>query len=793
MLHTRPGLAVAAVATLAIGVGSIAAIFTIVNGVVFRALPFPRPDRLVFIGPLKRDTPGRPPTVSLEELRDWQRESRTLASAAGWRDWGMTRRFEGRSEPAYAIVVTPELFHVLPVQPVIGRLFDAADDREGSNRVVLLTDNYWRDRFDADPRVLGRTLTLERGPVADYEIVGVLPPAFTAVPSFEDVQIVALSSIDPDAGTGRERRNRQVFARLRDGVTLADARAEMIVLAGRLAQDHPDTNAGWTVTASRLVDHEVGPMADLLRSFFAAVGFVFLITCANIAALELARALGRRREFSIRQALGDNRLGLVRSLIVEGLVVSTLAGVLGLFLSIWLTDLVLAQGPALPRAGNVRLDVFVVGFALATAVAGGLLVAIPSAVIATRLDLARALKEESGQIANAPGVRVRMGFVAVQVALALVLVGGALVSGQSLLRQLTLRPGFEPRGLAAASVSPPLEKYARREQVTSLYARLIEEALAVPGVERATAVSATPLSGEGAESIDFTVLDAHRGESPWYSANYFNAASAHFSTLQVPMRRGRDFAATDTSSSPQVAIVNEAFVATFLNGVDPIGARIHLARSNDVVTIVGVAGNVLRDLQPGSTPAAEIYWPYAQRPRWATTLVIRAGNPGAALASVIDRIRRFDADVRVGAPRLMIDRVTRSSRAPRFTLILFGLVAGVAVLLSAIGVYGLVSYTFAHRTREIGIRVSLGASPRQILGQVAWSGLAAVLVGAAAGGIGLLALARPLASALPQLGPVEPLIVMAAALIVLIVGCAASYLPARRAAALDPIHAMRAS
>jgi ABC-type antimicrobial peptide transport system permease subunit len=278
-----------------------------------------------------------------------------------------------------------------------------------------------------------------------------------------------------------------------------------------------------------------------------------------------------------------------------------------------------------------------------------------------------------------------------------------------------------------------------------------------------------------------------------YTVNYFNAASAHFSTLQVPMRRGRDFAATDTSSSPQVAIVNEAFLSKFLNGVEPIGTRIHLVRTKDVVTIVGVAGNVLRDLQPGSRPAAEIYWPYAQRPRWTTTLVVRAESPGVAIASVIDRIRRLDGDVRVGAPRLMIDRVTRSSRAPRFALILFGLVAGAAVLLSAIGVYGLVSYTLAHRTREIGIRVSLGASPRQILGQVAWSGLAAVLVGAAAGGFGLLALARPLASALPQLGPVEPLIVMAAALIVLIVGCAASYLPARRAAALDPIHAMRVS
>jgi putative ABC transport system permease protein len=259
----------------------------------------------------------------------------------------------------------------------------------------------------------------------------------------------------------------------------------------------------------------------------------------------------------------------------------------------------------------------------------------------------------------------------------------------------------------------------------------------------------------------------------------------------VPIRRGRDFTPSDTPSSLQVAIVNEAFASKFLAGREPIGTRIRLARTEDIVTIVGVAGNVLRDLHPGSVPAPEIYWPYAQRPRWVTTLIIRARDPGSAMATVRDRVRRLDGDLRVGAARLMVDRVARSARAPRFALILFGLFATVAVLLSAIGVYGLVSYSVAQRTREIGIRVSLGASPRQILGQVAWSGVAAVLIGATGGGVVLFAFARPLDSTLPQFGTVEPLTIIVAALIMLTVGCAAAYLPARRAASIDPVDAMR--
>ena len=791
-LRGSPGFTLSAVATLAIGIGSTAAMFAIVHGVLFRPLPFPGADRLVSIAAISRDAPGRPPTVSIEELRDWQRGSRTMASFFGWRDWGLARHVDGRTEPAFGVIVTPEVFDVLPVRPVQGRLFTARDDRAGSNRVVLLTYEYWRERFSADPAVLGRTLTLERGPLADYTIIGVLPAEFTAIPSFEDVKVVALSSIDPDAATGRDSRNRQVFARLRDGVTLAAAKSEMTVLAARLAAAHPETNSGVTVLVTRLVDHEVGPQADSLRSFFAAVGFVFVIACANIAALQLARALTRRREFSIRQALGDSRLGLTRSLIAESVLVALVAGVAGLFVAKWLVHLVLAAGPAIPRASGVEFDATVFVFAVAVSLVSGCLLGIPATLLATRLDLARALKEESGQVANAPAVRARMAFVAAQVALALILAGGAVMAAESLVAQLSLHPGFDPRGVASVSVVPPQQKYATGDQVSALYARLLEQARAVPGVEAASAVSATPLSGEGAEPIDFRIVEAASAEhASLFTANYFNAAPEHFKTLRAPLLRGRDFDASDTTSATPVAIVNETFVHKYLGSAEPIGTRVRLARTGEVTTIVGVAGDVLRDLRPGAAPAAEIYWPYTQRPRWVTMLVVRANDPAAAMSAVLQRVHGIDADIRVGTPRLMTDRVARSFRGPRFMLMLFGLFAGVAVLLSGIGVYGLVSYTFAQRTREIGIRVSLGASPAHILALIARNGFAAVLAGSVAGCVGLLALSRPLAAALPQLGSVRPLSMAAAWLLLVAIGCAACYLPARRAAGLDPVRAIR--
>jgi putative ABC transport system permease protein len=371
------------------------------------------------------------------------------------------------------------------------------------------------------------------------------------------------------------------------------------------------------------------------------------------------------------------------------------------------------------------------------------------------------------------------------------LAGGAVMAAETLVRQLALKPGFDTGGVAYTFISMPQQKYPTSTATAALFARLVDEARQVPGVESAAATSAPPLAGGGDGAVDFRVIGATGAESVGVSsADYFNITPGLFAMLRQPLLRGRDVNASDTQTSTPVAIVNETFARQFLPA-DAIGARVRLTRSGSVLTIVGVAGDVLRELRPGAKPTAEIYWPYTQRSRGATTLVIRAANPASAMAAVADRIHALDGDIRVGTPRFMSDRVARSFRGPRFMLLLFGLFAAVALLLSGIGVYGLVSYTFAQRTREIGIRVSLGASPSQVLGLIARNGFAAVLAGTAAGCLGLLALSRPLAAALPELGPIRAVPLAVASVLLVAVGCAACYLPARRAARLDPVRAIR--
>jgi putative ABC transport system permease protein len=778
---------------MAIGIGATAGIFSIFETVLLRPLPFEAADRLVAVGSVRLEEPGELRTVSLEELRDWQRQSESVATFSAWRDWGMSRHVGGEREGVFAAIVTPELFQVLPVRPVLGRLFEPADDRPGLNNVVLLSHDYWHERFGGDPGVIGKTLVLERGPVADYTVIGVLPPEINELTSFEAVRLFALSSIDPDANAGRDTRNRRVFARLSPDVSIEDARSEMVVIAERLARQYPDTNDGWSAAVTPLVDDQVGPIGGTLRAFLGAVGFVLLIACANVAALQLARGLARRREYSIRTALGGTRLTIVRALVVESALLSVAGGAAGLVAARWLVDLVLAAGPVIPRAGGLRFDFAVFAFALAVCAAAAVILALPASLLSTRLDLVRTLKEESGQVVNAPALRARMAFVAVQVALAVMLLSGAVVAGRTLVRHLTVHPGFNPAGLAVVQVFSPLDKYKKGGQVSALYDRLLGEIRAIPGVRSASAVSAAPLSGEGAEPFEFTIEGSPQSAGNHLTANQFNVAPAYFRTIRTPLLGGRDFTATDTESSSPVAIVNETFVKRFMGSGDPLGARVRLTHSNEIVSVIGVAGDLLHNLRPRAVAEPEVYFPYSQRPRWAAFMVVRADDAGAAMGVVRHRIRQMDADMRIGTPLLVSERIARSARGPRFVLMLFGLFAGVAVLLSAIGVYGLVSYAFAQRVREIGVRISLGATPRDIFRLVVTSGFAAVFTGSVIGLLGTVAAARLLGSALPQLEPMRLWAAVVACALLVSIGGVACYIPARRALRIDPVDALRSA
>ena len=788
-LRANPAFTFAAATTIAVAVGATAAMFSIVRPVLLEPLPFVNPDRLVSMETFRFDSPDRTRGASLQELGDWRERSHTIAAFAGWRDWGMSRYDGAPGESVYGVIVTPDIFTVLPVQPQLGRLFNDVDDAQGRNTIVLLSHAYWLSRFGGDEHVVGRTMVLERGPRATYTVVGVLPPVFSELPSFAAAQVFALSSIDPDAGRNRNLRNRRVFARLTDGVSIEQARQDMQRVGRQLASQYPDSNGQWNVAVRPLIEEEVGSIGGALRALFAAVGFVLLIACTNVAVLQLARALSRRHEFAIRQAVGGDRVDLARALVAEGLLIAIVGGACGLAVDMWLVDAILAAGPAIPRADRVRVDSSLLAFTALICLMAGVVVALPASILTTRSDLSRGLREDNGRLPNARAQRWRMTFVGVQLALALILITGATLSVQTFAAVVTIRPGFDPNNLAMVSVVVPVEKKGR--EVAALYARAIDAIRTLPHVQATTAASAGPLFG-GIETIDIRV-EGHSTSEPKESARYFNIEPEFFKTMGTVLLAGRDFTAEDRANSPAVAIVNDAFARRMLKRQDPIGARVLLGRDGDIVNIVGVVSDIVEDPRTRTAAGPEIFFPYAQQTRWATYIVVRSDNLAVVLPLLADRIRAIDSSLRVGSPIVVADLMARAARAPRFTMLLFGGFAAIALLLSATGVYGLVNYSTAQRTREIGLRLSLGAGRRDILALLARGAILAIVGGSAAGIAGTVALNRVMASAIPLMEPLGTASLLSSWGVLVSVGVVACYLPARRALRIDPATALRSS
>jgi putative ABC transport system permease protein len=790
-LRSNPAFTAAAFVTMTIAIGATTAVFSVFDAVLLRPLPIASADQIVAIGVTARDAPAVMRSASLEEIDDWRSQSKTMTAVGAWRDWGLIRYDGAERERVFGIVATPALFEVFPVRPVLGRLLTDDDERPGAGTVALLGHAYWRQRFGSDAAVVGRTMVLERGARATFTIVGVLPPDFTDIPSFARVQVVLPSAIDPDARHGRALRNRLVYARLAAGATAADARAEMDVVAARLADRYPATNAERSIRVETAIEYEAGTMGQTLRAFFASVGLVLLIAAANVAGLQLARALARRREFAIRRAVGGSRIALMRALVSETAILSILAGVAGLVLSRWLVDLALTLGPAIPRAAAVPVDARLIGFTAAVCAASSLLLAVPAALLSTRIEPAQALKEQATQ-AGGGALRARTLFVGAQAALALMIFAGAGAATGALMRTLAMQPGFDPEGLGWISLTPPMSRYPKGADIAALYDRLVREARAVPGVVGASAVSATPLSGAGAEPSEFTI-DGQPAPGPARpSANTFNVAPGYFKTLGVALTRGRDFGAADVRGAEQVAIVNAAFVRRFLGTADPLAVTLHVGSDPEPVHIVGVAGDLLQIVGPRAAAQPEIYVPYTQRPRWATYLVVRAAGPSPrAFDAIRARIAAVDPEITAGVTVSMTARLQRSARGPKFVTLVSATFAGIALLLCITGIAGLVLYTTAQRRREIAVRVSLGATRRDIVRVVGGAAFRALIFGSLVGLAGSLVVSRAVGAILPDVDPMGPLGAAGSALVFVAAGALACYVPARRAAGADPVEVMR--
>jgi len=794
-LACRPGFTLVAVLTLALGIGAATTMFSVVYGVLLRPLPFRDPGRLVQLwesNPLKGWTQA---TIAPANLKDWIERNHSFESFMyyfGADDKGATTDSftlsDGEQpERLRGLLVSPGFFDVLGVAPRLGRGFAAAENTVGHHRVIVLSDTLWKRRFGADPDIVGKEVQLDGGA---YTIVGVAGDGFE-FPSPE-VDFWTPLAFDPAIFWTRRRPHfLRAVARLRPGVTLAQASADLSAIASDLEREYPDTNLQMGTGLSRLRDWMVGDVRRPLLLLLAAVGGLLLIACANVAGLLLARGATRMRELAVRAALGAGRTRLVRQLLTESVFLAALGGAAGTVLAMGGLAMVRRLAPAdLPRLNEIQLDGPVLGVAIvvtcATVLFFGLVPAWRSARV--RPD---ALKEDSRGTTTAKQASRRV-FVIAEVALSVVLLVCAGLFMRSFSDLVRVHPGFDAAKTLTFALSLPGARYDTDAKVAAFFKTLVERLEGVPGVQAAGATSRKPLTGFR-WTDDFTIEG--RSDVWGRELRHKEATPGYFAAMGIPVLRGRALAWSDDASAPPVAVVNEAVARQFFPGENPVGRRISYTQPGEPpswVTIVGVAGNEQQDSM-AVAPRPEVFDPLMQNPTSEMTLVLRsaAGEPTALVSAARKAVATVDPGLAVYDIETMNEVVQGSLSGDRFLTILVGMFAALAMSLASVGLYGLVSFSVAARTREIGVRMALGARRASVLGLVFLDGLQLVLVGLAVGVAVAAVMTRWLASLLFQVSPTDPVTYTSVAVLFLAVTVVALAVPARRASRVDPIVALR--
>jgi predicted permease len=783
-LRRSPGFTAVAVLTLALGIGATSAIFSVVSGVLLRPLPYGQPDRIVVA--MHR---GRFP-VAPANYFDWRAQSRAYEATAAAQAWGPQREAtltgRGRPEALRALRVTADLLAVLGVRPLLGRGFAPGDDQPGAAPVVVLSHRLWLRRFAGDRGVVGQTLVLDG---TAHTVVGVMPPGFV-FPLFWLKNAELWAPLDLAArAQDRNGESLRLFARLRPGVTRAEAQAETDGIWRGLAARFPrDTRAD--VVIGPLHDKVVGNVQRPLLVLLAGVGFVLLIGCANVANLLLSRSAARQREIAIRASLGAGRARLVRQLLTESALLALLGGALGVGLCAWgVQALVALAPPDLPRLDAVAVDGPVLAFALAVSLLTGVAFGLAPALRLTTPDLQRSLRA-GGRAATdgAGGQRTRGLLVIAEVALALVLLIGGGLMIRSFQRLLAIDPGFRPQGVVAFDVPG---RWAPEQRLPS-YQRLMARVRALPGVQAAGAINHLPLAGD-IWGRGYVIPGAPLPlPDRQMTAIYRIVAPGYLATMGMTLVRGRDVGEQDGPGAPGVAIVNEAFARATWPGQDPLGKRISVQDGGpDPREIVGVVRDVRqRDWSAATQP--EMYLAYLQNPSSTLTLVVRAAGAAEAVVPAVGReIAALDSQLPPARVRVMDDVVADAVGQPRFHLLLLNLFAALALVLAAVGVYGVMAYAVSRRTQEIGVRLALGAPARRVLALVVGQGLRLAAAGVVLGLVAAAATTRLMRALLYEVSPTDPLTFAALALGLLAVSALASYLPARRATRIDPMTALR--
>ncbi len=790
MLLKRPGFTTIAVLTLALGIGANTAIFSVVNGLLLRPLPFDEAERLVRVYVTAPARSIRTNPASYLNFGDWRAQNSVFAAMAAYS--GASATFTGGAAPEQieGVVASGDLFAVLNARPAAGRVFTSADEQQGHKNIVVISHGLWQRSFGGDPKIVGRQVTLD---AIGYTVIGVMPRGFRF--PLEQSKTDYWISLDPQSELNQERGMNylSVAARLKSGVSLEQAQAEMTTIASRLAQEYRDKNAGRGINLVPLHEALTGNVRPALLVLLAAVGFVLLIACANVANLQLARAASRGREMAVRAALGAAPWRIVRQLLTENLMIAALGGALGLLLAAWGVDLLAAALPGdIPRAGGIGLDARVLGFTAAITLLTGLAFGFAPALQSSHAELTEALKE-GGRGASTGRSRLRSLLVITEVALSLVLLIGAGLLLKSFRHLLDVNPGFDPNGVLTATVALPNGTYREEARQSAFFQQVLSRITALPGIAAVGVVDPLPLGGSMAMNI-FSIEGRpplNIGERPATNSRIISAD--YLKALAIPLLRGRALSERDNAAAPQVVLINESFARRHFPNEDPLGQRIRLAIApNFVAEVVGVVGDVKhRSLDREAGP--EAYVSYLQVPTPSMSLIVRAtsGDPLRLVASVRQAVEQVDKDQPLDEVKPMAAWLDESVARQRFNLLLLAVFAAVALLLAAIGIYGVISYSVTERTHEIGIRVALGAQRNDVLRLVVGQGLMLTLAGVAGGLVGAFALTRLMTGLLFGVTPTDPLTYFGVATLLVMVALIACWLPAWRATKVDPLVALR--
>lgn len=801
-LRKNPGFTVVAVVTLALGIGINTVIFSTVNGVLLSPLPFPHPDQIVTLHENKPNFEGG--SLSYPNFRDWQKDNHTFSSMAIARSYAFSLTGAGDAEQVNGEFVSSDFFPVLGANPIVGRTFATGEDEVGAGPVALISAGLWQRKFNSAGDILGRSITLD---ARDYTIVGVISANFhLTIPGFRDgdvyVPIGQWSNpllLKRGAGLGIHG-----IGRLKSGVTLEQARADMETVTRNLAVAFPETDQGITAKLVPLKQQMVGRVQSFLSVLLVAVGFVLLIACANVGNLLLARSTARAREFAIRASLGASQVRVVRQLLTESILLALAGGVVGLLCSVWGTRAALSVLPdALPRAEQIGLDSHVLIFAAGISLLAGVLFGLTPALKTSRRNLHEQLKE-GGRGGSGSRHRAQSIFVIAEIGLAVVLLVGAGLTIRSLMRLWSIDPGFNPHNVLTFGLSlPPSMMNAKPEAIRASFREFDAKLGALPGVHGVSQVwGALPFNSDDEKLflLEGQAKPSNENDMNW--AIDYIVEPDYLRAMGIPLLRGRFFTVQDNEKSPLVVVVDQVFAQKYFPQQDAVGKRIQINQFDQLAEIVGVVGHVRQwglDADDRQSLRSELYIPCAQMPNdfiamapSGSAVVVRADQAATGLMDAVRRISsQMSSQQVIFGAQTMDAAISQSLAARRFLMIVLAVFAALALLLASVGIYGVISYVVSQRAQEIGLRMALGARPLDILRLILSGGGRLAAAGVLGGSVAALGLTRLLASQLYGVSTYDPVTFAAVALLLLLIALAACYIPARRAAQVDPMVALR--